>query len=1118
MSFQIFTQRLAAITATLNAITTNAKRIFELPSQATLDPISLIHVSRDGISESLSVQKIIDTIVEKTYSQLLEVGEITVSGLVVSVPAGARWIYKGINYTTAATTSINETLCAAGYLRKDILVANQLNQIVLIKGTESLTIRVKPNVPIGSVFITDLDVDDTVIGTPSPPVLGDNFISKREKAPFQVYNSGEIDNVVLDEFFYGYLNFRDAVTNLKSIGTYTNAYLYSGRELLIKNSQATDITIYHLTGIGFQFSFPNEVNFILKPNEIIRFSTKILSPTSGILEYVGVVRDKISDVVGLVEALDAIAPDGLVKEGVISMTGLNASIAAEDFEWRINHIIYKNLTLFTDTLPATTTGYMRTDIFEGDDNGDIFRKQGNEAIGVSLKPSVTVGRIELGSIDVENSTAKTPVIPKPKWAVSQQLRDGETGYAPSENVVYDALALKVDKDGSKVLSDNNYTTSEKNKLASIDATHYLPPLQTTVQLSALPQATVSDKARVYVEAELADYFYDTTASSGDIAPDDQIGGVGFWRKVAVGGETAASIKTKYESNADTNAFTNALKAKLDSITEIFTTGLKSNYDSAYTWITTNGAAVLAHISSAHAPSNAQKNSDITKAEIEAKLTGEITTHTHPAVGGGGDMVLASTQTVSGLKTFLSGMFGLRNVANTFTSFFTNANTAARTYTLQNRDGTLADLTDIAGVNSGKMNTPSGTANYMSKFLTATTIGISRLLDTGTFFGIGTVNTPTKDFTFGNQADREIGIEQSDNTIAGKSFRISAGRTINYINNSNFSLIPQIVARLWIHIKGHPNGDTYAVSGGVLYKQINSAGEFVEVTTGITGITGLYITSFSDIYICVGGGYCYKQTNSTGSFVQFGQIGNWNGIAVYNNIDVYAVTGWGVFQPNSYIYKQTGGSGNLIAIDVQRGWSSIDTSVSGVFATNWEGGLYFQNGATGSFNIIRAGNAVYVAIDNANNLYLDEYNGNYNIYKRTNLIGSFDLLFTGNSDLWFRGVGFDINNNVYVASAQQTIWYKQVYAAGSPNLDGGTLKQIAGTGKGTGKSRLEFYTGQKTVSGTNMQVETLREYIDENGYHIYTSMPVYADNAAALTGGLPVGCEYRTSTGVKMIVY
>ena len=43
---------------------------------------------------------------------------------------------------------------------------------------------------------------------------------------------------------------------------------------------------------------------------------------------------------------------------------------------------------------------------------------------------------------------------------------------------------------------------------------------------------------------------------------------------------------------------------------------------------TNWNAAKAHADSAHAPSNAQKNSDITKAEIEAKLTGTISTHTH----------------------------------------------------------------------------------------------------------------------------------------------------------------------------------------------------------------------------------------------------------------------------------------------------------------------------------------------------------------------------------------------------------------------------------------------------------------------------------------------------------
>lgn len=37
----------------------------------------------------------------------------------------------------------------------------------------------------------------------------------------------------------------------------------------------------------------------------------------------------------------------------------------------------------------------------------------------------------------------------------------------------------------------------------------------------------------------------------------------------------------------------------------------------------------------------------------------------------------------------------KNAANTFTSFFTNSNTAARTYTFQDRGGTIADDTDLA---------------------------------------------------------------------------------------------------------------------------------------------------------------------------------------------------------------------------------------------------------------------------------------------------------------------------------------------------------------------------------------------------------------------------------------
>lgn len=57
-------------------------------------------------------------------------------------------------------------------------------------------------------------------------------------------------------------------------------------------------------------------------------------------------------------------------------------------------------------------------------------------------------------------------------------------------------------------------------------------------------------------------------------------------------------------------------------TNDLTTALKTNYDAAYS-----------HSQATHAPAGAQVNADITQAEIEAKLTGPISTHTH---SGGAD--------------------------------------------------------------------------------------------------------------------------------------------------------------------------------------------------------------------------------------------------------------------------------------------------------------------------------------------------------------------------------------------------------------------------------------------------------------------------------------------------
>jgi hypothetical protein len=54
------------------------------------------------------------------------------------------------------------------------------------------------------------------------------------------------------------------------------------------------------------------------------------------------------------------------------------------------------------------------------------------------------------------------------------------------------------------------------------------------------------------------------------------------------------------------------------------------HDATYEPKNTN---IQAHVLSAHAPADAQKNSDITLAEIEAKLVGVISSHSHASGGG-----------------------------------------------------------------------------------------------------------------------------------------------------------------------------------------------------------------------------------------------------------------------------------------------------------------------------------------------------------------------------------------------------------------------------------------------------------------------------------------------------
>lgn len=65
-------------------------------------------------------------------------------------------------------------------------------------------------------------------------------------------------------------------------------------------------------------------------------------------------------------------------------------------------------------------------------------------------------------------------------------------------------------------------------------------------------------------------------------------------------------------------------------------------------------------------------------------------------GATGAELQANKDAANGYAGLTLFKINFKNVAGTFISFFTNTNTAARTYTYQDRDGTIADNTDITG--------------------------------------------------------------------------------------------------------------------------------------------------------------------------------------------------------------------------------------------------------------------------------------------------------------------------------------------------------------------------------------------------------------------------------------
>jgi len=138
-------------------------------------------------------------------------------------------------------------------------------------------------------------------------------------------------------------------------------------------------------------------------------------------------------------------------------------------------------------------------------------------------------------------------------ATSAQGALADTAVQPA--TLTTALSGKVDKDGAKVLSDENYTSAEKSKLAGLESSRFKGLY---ASLGALQAAHPTASAGDYADVD-AGVGSDTIRHVWDVS-DAQ------WQPAGSGAPiTAADVKTLYESNPDTNAYTDAEKTKLGTV-------------------------------------------------------------------------------------------------------------------------------------------------------------------------------------------------------------------------------------------------------------------------------------------------------------------------------------------------------------------------------------------------------------------------------------------------------------------------------------------------------------------------------------------------------------------------
>jgi hypothetical protein len=114
-------------------------------------------------------------------------------------------------------------------------------------------------------------------------------------------------------------------------------------------------------------------------------------------------------------------------------------------------------------------------------------------------------------------------------------------------------------------SQEDFTSVLKSKLEAYNIWHYGNPVNDLLELAAITTENYTNKQRRYVHTEGCDYFYHSDLNAGDIAPNDQVDGTGFWVKGVNSTEVIDNLTSNSTSKALAANQGRILKGLLDAL-------------------------------------------------------------------------------------------------------------------------------------------------------------------------------------------------------------------------------------------------------------------------------------------------------------------------------------------------------------------------------------------------------------------------------------------------------------------------------------------------------------------------------------------------------------------------